>query len=94
MDPIILACIIALIILLNLLALYKINAHYKKRDEEYLKQKEEFVLQKSEFEKNQSTLMKAQEDLQNAQVLFEKEKSAKQDLSTKDEKEIITDLYI
>lgn len=66
----------------------------KRRVIELENDKQTLDAEKRNFAFEHEQLKKAQDDLKNAQILFQKEKEAKNDLSKKTEKEVAIDLFI
>lgn len=70
------------------------NSKLKKKIAELENEKQGLDMEKIGLASEQAQLRKAQEDLRNAQILFQKEKEAKADLTKKTEKEVAIDLFI
>lgn len=66
----------------------------RKQQMKLKKDRQALEADKSRFAVEQNQLRKDQEDLKNAQILFQREKEAKADLSKKTEKEVAIDLFI
>ena len=66
----------------------------RKQQTKLKKDRQALEADKSQFAVEQNQLRKDQEDLKNAQILFQREKEAKADLSKKTEKEVAIDLFI
>lgn len=70
------------------------NSKSKKKIAELENERQALNMERNKFASEQAQLRKAQEDLKNAQILFQREKEAKADLSKKTEKEVAIDLFI
>lgn len=85
-------CLTVIVVALIISAIFILKA--KNKNTELENEKLTLEVEKSKFVYEQNQLKKEQEDLKNAQILFQKEKEAKGDLSNKTEKEVAIDLFI
>lgn len=85
-------CIIVIAIATIIITIF--NSKSKKKIVELENERQALNMERNKFASEQAQLRKAQEDLKNAQILFQREKEAKADLSKKTEKEVAIDLFI
>lgn len=85
-------CLLVIAIAVVIIAMSKLKSKNKMAEVE--NERQALNEEKNIFVSEQAQLRKAQEDLKNAQILFQKEKEAKSDLSKKTEKDVAIDLFI